>query len=125
MVRLLLDANLSPETAIFLSNVFGFDVVDLISLGLGDLADDEVVAVARRQRRAVVTFDLDFGEIYHRNQLGRFGAIILRLSDQTVESVIEALRRLFEQQPADDSWLGALLVVDDHKIRIVTEPPER
>lgn len=33
MIRLLLDANLSPETRVFLTHRFHFDVIDLIDRG--------------------------------------------------------------------------------------------
>jgi predicted nuclease of predicted toxin-antitoxin system len=51
----LLDANLSPRTASFLSVTFGFDVVALLDMGLGHLDDDQVVAMAKREQRVVIT----------------------------------------------------------------------
>ncbi len=58
-------ANLSPETAHFLTNTFGFDIASLLDLGLGHLRDVDVVALAQREGQVIVTFDLDLGEIYH------------------------------------------------------------
>lgn len=67
-MRLLLDANLSPQTATMLRERFGYDVVDLMSLGLERLADDDVIDLAIRDSRIVVTEDLEFGQLY-------FGAV--------------------------------------------------
>ena len=93
--RFLLDANLSPETAAYLRATFGFDVVDLLTLGQSHLTDREIVAMAKRESRVVITFDLDFGKIYHRWERGQIGAMVLRLEDQTVESVNLVLGRFF------------------------------
>ena len=64
--RFVLDANLSPLTSDFLSCRCGFDVVDLVRLGFGHLDDFDVVEFAQRERRIIITLDLDFGEIFHR-----------------------------------------------------------
>ncbi len=58
MSRFLLDANLSPRTSSYLRETFGFDVVDLVTLGLTDLKDDEVVEMAMTDRRIIVTEDV-------------------------------------------------------------------
>jgi predicted nuclease of predicted toxin-antitoxin system len=63
--RLLLDANLSPETREHLVARHGLDVVDLITRRQAGLSDADVVALAKAEGRVIVTFDLDFGEIYH------------------------------------------------------------
>ncbi len=44
-IRLLLDANISPETAIFLRS-FGFDVRSLIEEELGGIEDTAVAKIA-------------------------------------------------------------------------------
>ena len=46
-MRLLLDANLSPETASFLRSR-GFEVKSLIEMKLGPMMDDRVFELARR-----------------------------------------------------------------------------
>jgi predicted nuclease of predicted toxin-antitoxin system len=90
--RFLLDANLSPETAAYLRD-FGFDAKSLIEEDLGFLEDAAVAALVRKERRTLVTFDLDFGEIYYFSSKKKFGVIVLRLDDQRVESVNEILRQ--------------------------------
>ncbi len=85
-MKFLLDANLSPETAIHLRS-FDHDAKSLIEEKMGHLSDREVVARAVRERRVIVTFDLDFGELYYFSYKKRIGVIILRLRDQRVEMV--------------------------------------
>ena len=120
--RFLLDANLLPETAAYLRATFGFDVVDLLTLGQSHLTDREIVAMAKRESRVVITFDLDFGKIYHRWERGQIGAMVLRLEDQTVESVNLVLGRFFANVATTVSLERSLIVVDESRVRITSEP---
>ena len=123
MLRFLLDANLSPETAAFLRQQFLFNVTSLLELNQSGLSDKEIISLAKREARIIVTLDLDFGELYHEVQEpSSFGVIILRLRDQRVEKVNQILqsffqsligRKLFEEQP------HALVVIDESSFRIV------
>ena len=94
-LQFLLDANISPETAIFLRS-FGFEVKSLIEAGLGGINDAEVAKIAEREKRVIITFDLDFGEMYFFASKKKFGVIVLRLDDQRVETVNAVLKRFFE-----------------------------
>jgi predicted nuclease of predicted toxin-antitoxin system len=116
---LLLDANLSPKSRAYLVQTFGFDVIDLITEGKAGLTDEQVVAWARSEGRVIVTFDLDFGEIYHFREPEDVGVIILRLDNQTVESVNSALDRFFRGVGTEVDLDRSLVIVDDHRVRIV------
>jgi predicted nuclease of predicted toxin-antitoxin system len=122
MPPFLLDANLSPETTSFLVAAFGIDVTDLMSRGLSHLRDIEVVELAKREGRVIITFDLDLGEIYHRKERGRLGVIMLRLNDQTIEAVNSVLDRFFRTQAATIPLERSLVVIDETRVRIVSEP---
>src|SRR5262249_16233728 len=122
MPPFLLDANLSPETRVFLVESFGVDVTDLMSLGLSHLGDAEVVALAKREGRVIITFDLDLGEIYNRKERGQLGVIILRLTDQTLESDNSVLARFFESHASTIPLERTLVDVDETRVRVVSEP---
>ncbi|PIU14723.1 hypothetical protein COT20_02480 [bacterium (Candidatus Gribaldobacteria) CG08_land_8_20_14_0_20_39_15] len=62
MLRFLLNANISHETAEFL-NSLGCDAKTATQLGLGSADDSKIVNKAIREKRILVTFDLDFGFI--------------------------------------------------------------
>lgn len=66
MNKILLDANLSPEISAYLRKTFGYDVIDLISGNKYDIDDNEVIQLAKKENRIIITFDLDFGKIYHQ-----------------------------------------------------------
>jgi len=123
VTRILLDANLSPRTAHFLTERFEFDVVALSTLGLSHLDDFEVIAQAKVKRRILVTFDVGFGRLFHRYERGQVGIIVLRLADQSVASANRALERLFIDPAVDAIALErSLVIVDESRIRVTTEP---
>lgn len=117
-MRFLLDANLSPETGKYLRETFGFDVIDLISEKKVYLPDEEVAVFAKNEKRIIITFDLDFGEIYHFKEKGKPGIIVLRLRDQTVESVNKALYRFFTTEAKTIKLGSSLVLVEEERIRI-------
>ena len=118
--RFVLDAILSPLTREFLTNRFGFDVVDLVSLGIGHLDDLEVVAFAERERRVLITLDLDFGEIFHRHHRSRIGIVLLRLEDTTIESVNRTLVRFFASDISHIDLNQSLVLIEPHRVRVRT-----
>ena len=56
--------------------------------------DDDVLALATRQERIVVTTDKDFGEKVFRERKPHRGVILLRLDDERPPAKIAALRRV-------------------------------
>ncbi|MDP3948826.1 MAG: DUF5615 family PIN-like protein [bacterium] len=116
----MLDANISPLTAIFLRS-FGFvDVKSLIEDGLGGIDDSEVAKIAECERRILITFDLDFGEMYYFALKKKFGVIVLRLDDQRVEMVNAVLKRFFETgRPILKRRGKKLIIITEAEIRII------
>ena len=76
-MRFLLDMNLSTGVAAWLRG-HGHDAVHLRELGLQKLGDDAVLAKAVAEKRAVLTFDLDFADIVAAAGVARVGVILLR-----------------------------------------------
>lgn len=118
MIKLLLDANLSPQTREYLIETFLFDVIDLITENKSGLSDEEIVSFAKKERRTIITFDLDFGEIYHFKEKGKIGVIVLRLEDQTVESVNKTLYKFFSSYVKNVNLSKSLVVLKEDKMRI-------
>jgi len=118
MPKFLLNANLSPETAAALRNL-GFDAFCLLEEGLGSVSDEEVVELAKKEGRVIITFDLDFGQLYHFREESKVGIIVLRLKDQTVESVNAVLKRFFEDLKGQEAQLqNGLVIVEEDGYRL-------
>lgn len=117
MLKLLLNANLSPETAQVLRKEFNFDVVCLIEEGKGKLSDKEVADRAKQESRIVVTSDLDFGKIYHFDEQKQLSVIVLRLEDQTVENINAVLIKFFKKIDDLQALQAMLFVVKQNSHR--------
>lgn len=121
MLRFLLDANLSHETAKYLSTL-GYEAKTVAHLHLERADDETIVEYAAEHGYILVTLDLDFGYLFRILSPHQVGIIILRLENQTVESVNSALHRLLTTGALDDvKNQKALIVVDEITIRIRRE----
>ena len=72
-------------------DAFGFDAINLMSLCLSHLKDTEVIELARRDGRVVITEDLDVGKLYYRYEHGRIGIIVHRPRVQSAAAVNRVL----------------------------------
>lgn len=94
-----------------------------MSLGLAHLDDFEVIELVKRERRVLITFDLDFGKLFHHYERGQVGITVLRLELQSVASANHALERFFSDPGTAAIALDrSLVVIDETQIRVTTEP---
>jgi predicted nuclease of predicted toxin-antitoxin system len=93
-LRLKLDENL-PESAVPRLAALGFDVDTVLSEKLGGRDDATVWAAAQRDRRFLITQDLDFSDIRTFAPGKHEGVLIVRLpdSEQWPPPTITARRR--------------------------------
>ncbi len=118
-LKFLLDANISPETAVFLRS-FGFDVKSLIEENLSGIDDAAVARIARRKQRIIITFDLDFGELYYFSSQKEFDVIVLRLDDQRVEMTNAVLMGFLKRHHhVFRKRQKSLVILSEHEVRIV------
>jgi hypothetical protein len=99
-MRFLADMGVATSTVQELAGA-GHDAVHLRHLGLQRLPDNEILAKARGERRIVLTFDLDFGDLL---ALGMPGGNRRRLLRD------EGLTR-FVSSPACPLWLKILVLL--------------
>lgn len=92
----------------------GHDVVSVYEATRGAL-DEDILALAVRDDRIVITADKDFGDLVFRDQYPHRGVILLRLDDETSRNVIRVLAGLLALY-ADEV---------DHNFAVVTETSVR
>ena len=95
----------------------GHDTAHLREIGMQRALDSEVFALATKDQRVILTFDLDFAEIAAAAGQSLPSVVIFRLNDTRVARVIERLAAAL-QNVADALAVGAIVVVDDYRIRI-------
>ncbi len=119
-LKILIDMNLSPDWVAELAK-FGWESVHWSTVGDPRAIDHAIMEWARSNGFAVFTHDLDFGTMLALTHAVGPSVIQIRgqnvLPDHMSSIVIAAL-----DQHADDLEAGALVVVDESKLRVRVLP---
>ena len=115
-MRFLLDMGISVGVVAFLRNA-GHDAEHLQDLGLGKLSDSEILAYALRERRTVITHDLDFANLLAASSSRLPSVIIFRLRNMRPERVIQRLHTLLPSHSVDLEK-GVVLSVAELQVRL-------
>jgi predicted nuclease of predicted toxin-antitoxin system len=110
VIGLLLDAGLPRGAAADLT-ADGWDVQHVTDLGLGAARDEDILATAERQGRAVVTLDHDFPHLLFLEAAAKPSVILLRMDGLDRRAAVELLRTLLPQVDAE-LRSGAIVSVD-------------
>jgi predicted nuclease of predicted toxin-antitoxin system len=115
-VRFLADMGVSYSVVLHLRQQ-GYDIVHLRDIGAHRMPDEAIFAQANRERRVILTFDLDFARLVFDARAAFPSVIIYRLTDSRthhqIERLMAALRIATMALEA-----GAVVVVDDNRVRI-------
>jgi predicted nuclease of predicted toxin-antitoxin system len=85
------------------------------------LADEDVLAIARDEKRILVVADRDFGELIFHQGLDHAGIIFFRLPGAPLQTKIEHLAIVLEKH-ADELAHGEFLVVSPGQVRVAGRP---
>ena len=107
-MRFLVDANLSPRLAVSLTEA-GHDAVHVAGLGMSRATDIEILEVADRDDRVVVSADTDFGTLLAMGNRRSPSVLLLRLGSPRRTEQLTAVLHL--NLPAVLEALGAGSVV--------------
>lgn len=113
-MRFLLDESADYPLAAFLIAA-GHDVTAIAHDYPAALKDQDVLGIARREQRIVITNDKDFGELIVRQRLAHAGVILFRLGQEELATKCEWLNYVLAQHTDD---LRELLVITDGKVRV-------
>jgi len=113
-VRILANENFPGEVVEAL-RARGHDVVWIRTEAPGS-KDREVINHAEKERRTIVTFDKDFGELaFHSKLPVSCGVILLRISAPSPETVAQKIVKALESR---SDWEGNFTTIDDWQIRV-------
>ena len=93
------------------------DVVHLRDRGLQRLPNGDIFQLALQEKRIVLTFDLDFGEILALSGGNLVSVILFRLHNTRSDHVINRLEFVL-QQSSPELARGAIVVVEESRHRI-------
>lgn len=95
----------------------GHDAFHLRDRGLQRLPNGDIFQLALQEKRIVLTFDLDFGEILALSRGNLVSVILFRLHNTRSDHVIHRLEFVL-QQSSPELAQGAIVVVEESRHRI-------
>lgn len=114
-MRILADVHISPRTVELLRSL-GHDTVPVSDALAPTAADHEIVAEAIRDRRFILTQDLDFSAIVALSGRTMPSVVSLRLTSSRIEAVNARLEQVLPVIQADLVH-GTLVTVENSRIR--------
>ena len=119
-MRLLADLQISPRKVAYLRTL-GHDVLRATDLLPATATDEAIVATAIRERRGILTQDLDFTSIVALSGRAEPSIVSIRLTSPRVPAVNAVLEQTL---PALESALraGALVTIEDSRVRTRSLP---
>lgn len=90
-MRFITDENLGIQIPKFLKDI-GYDVISVIEVALSK-PDTDILDLANKENRILLTTDKDFGELVFKEKLIHSGVILLRLKDESVKNKKRVLLR--------------------------------
>jgi len=94
-MKLILDADI-PRSFLSQLKDKGFDVIDVRNLSAAPLQDEEIFKVASKEKRILITRDLDFSNILHYPPSKSPGIIVLRTHLLSKEEMLTILLRTLQ-----------------------------
>jgi predicted nuclease of predicted toxin-antitoxin system len=85
------------------------------------LADEDILAIAREERRMLVVADRDFGELIFHQGLAHAGVIFVRLPGAHLHTKLDHLNRVLDEY-AEALERGEFLVVTPGQMRVAGRP---
>jgi len=113
-MRFVVDECTGPALASWLRSQ-GHDVISIYD-DAPRMLDEDILPLAVREDRIVVTNDKDFGDLVFAKGMAHRGVILLRLTDERAQGKIAAMARVLEAY--EDQVACRFVVVTEIGIRI-------
>jgi predicted nuclease of predicted toxin-antitoxin system len=118
-MKFLADMGISTSTVLWLRNL-GHDVTHVRELSMERASDGMILDRASTEKRAVLTCDLDFGDIMASLAEDHPTIILIRMRDQTPANVNRRLKQVLEESSTAITK-GAIIIVEAsrHRVRLL------
>lgn len=116
-MKLLLDANLSPEVGRRLKEA-GHDAIHVGDIGLLTATDPEILQAAAQEERILLTADSDFGALLALGSLASPSVLLLRSADHLRPTEQAELIGANLPQIAEDLEKGAIVSLTSDRLRV-------
>ena len=116
MLRFKVDENMPSEAAEMLTAA-GYDAMTVPDQKLGGKSDPQIAVICQSEGRAILTLDLDFGDIRAYPPAEYAGIIVLRLARLDKPRILAAVKRLLPVL-SQEKLIGKLWIVDEARVRV-------
>jgi len=107
-MKFITDENLGIKVPQSLKSL-GYDVISAIEVALSK-PDTDILKLANKENRILLTTDKDFGELVFKEKLIHSGVILLRLKNESVENKKKVILR---ELKSGESFEGKFIRVRD------------
>ncbi|MCX7158444.1 MAG: DUF5615 family PIN-like protein [Proteobacteria bacterium] len=122
-MKFLADAGISPRTVEFL-RASGHDAIHVRELDMQRASDAQILERCRSEKRVLLTFDLDFGDLLALGILTDPSVLIFRMSDETAPAVNARIAAVLTERTTELES-GTLILVEETRYRVRTLPISR
>jgi len=116
-MRIKLDENLPVHLAAVLTNL-RHEVHTVAEENLGGKSDREIWDAAQKDRRFLITQDLDFSDVRRFVPGTHCGILLVRLHSPDRQSLIIRVAEVFRQEDVSQ-WEGCFVVATERKTRVM------
>jgi predicted nuclease of predicted toxin-antitoxin system len=113
-MNLLADENIDSAIVKYLRSL-GHDVLWIVEYA-PSTPDAEIISLAERRQRGILTFDRDFGELIFHSGRRAPGIILLRLDPEPPSTLLDSFRFLWPK--LESGCQGHFIVATNKKIRV-------
>lgn len=114
MLKFVLDVGVGNKTRDYL-NSRELDVISILDQDPA-MPDSDILSIAEKEGRIVVTMDKDFGELVYRSGRKHKGVLLLRMEDATGDEKAKIMRWILENFA--DQIEGRFCVFQNGRLRI-------
>ena len=116
-MKIKIDENI-PSSLVEDLTALGHDVLSVFQQGLKGASDSLVWDKVQHEERFFITQDLDFSDINKYRPGTHAGMLLVRLREPGRLKLRKTVKDLFVDPSLVESWVGAFIVVSDHKLRV-------
>jgi predicted nuclease of predicted toxin-antitoxin system len=117
MKRIKLDENFPPSSVSYFTD-HKFDATSVFHQQISGIDDDNLYQLCKKEKRILVTFDLDFANIIRYPSQDTKGIIVYRLRKKvTIADILAACSTIVEVLKNNETD-RSLLVIEGRKLRI-------
>lgn len=114
MTKFLADENIPIKTVKALKQK-GIDIIAISEISLG-LSDRELLNLANRQGRVIITFDSDFGKLAFKEKLKAKGIVLLRFIPRSPQQIAKRIEYL---QTARIPIENCFVIIREDSVRLI------